>query len=182
MGLFKKGDTTMGIMKINGIGGVTKQPELRTVQTAKGAQSVCNLNLAFDSGRKDDQGNPISQFIQTTVWGKSAEYVCAHVQKGTRVYIEGVFAGDITSTGSDGTVYHNLVVDFPRIEVPNVSSSANQQNQTPPPAPAPTQQTPPPTPAPAPTPAPTPVEQTPPPVPDNQGFIPVEAADDVLPF
>lgn len=163
----------MGIAKFYGVGGITKDVTLRQVQVKGENKSVCDLNLAFDSGRKDAEGNQIPYYVRTTLWGGSAEYAAARCKKGTRVVLEGTFAGDIVSTGQDGTEYHNLTVDNARIEIPNVVVSDANGSSAPAPAPAPTQQTPPP--------APAPTQQTPPPAPENiaDGFVPAEGE---LPF
>ena len=162
----------MGIARIYGVGGITKDVTLRQVQVKGENKSVCDLNLAFDSGRKDAEGNQIPYYVRTTLWGGSAEYAAARCKKETRVVLEGTFAGDIVSTGQDGTEYHNLTVDNARIEIPNVVVS-DANGSAPAPAPAPTQQTPPP--------APAPTQQTPPPAPENiaDSFVPAEGE---LPF
>lgn len=61
-----------------------KDAELR--HTPSG-DAVCNLALAVNYGRKGDDGNRPTQWIDASLWGKRAEALANHLTKGKMVYV-----------------------------------------------------------------------------------------------
>lgn len=61
-----------------------KDAELR--YTPSGEQ-VCNLALAINYGRKSDDGNRPTQWIDASLWGKRAEALAQHLTKGKLLYV-----------------------------------------------------------------------------------------------
>jgi single-strand DNA-binding protein len=51
-----------------------------------GGDPVVSLSLAYNYGRKGDDGNKPSQWIDATLWGKRAESLAPHLKKGQQVY------------------------------------------------------------------------------------------------
>lgn len=49
-------------------------------------ESVCNLSLAFNYGKKGDDGRRPSQWIEASFWGKRAESMQQYLTKGSSVY------------------------------------------------------------------------------------------------
>ncbi len=62
------------------IGRVGKQPELRYTN---GGTAVCELSIAVD-GTDDNV-----EWIPVVTWGRTAEAVAQHVQKGRQIGVEG---------------------------------------------------------------------------------------------
>lgn len=61
-----------------------RDAELR--HTSSGEQ-VCNLALAISYGRKGDDGNRPTQWIEASLWGKRAESLASHMTKGKLLYV-----------------------------------------------------------------------------------------------
>lgn len=70
--------------KFIGAGGLTRDPELKSVA---GGKSVCNFTLATKKKYpKDGKG---SDYHNIVVWGKQAESCAKYLRKGSQVAIEG---------------------------------------------------------------------------------------------
>ena len=52
-------------------------------------RSASNLALAFNYGRKDDQGQRPTQWVDAALWGKLAESLKQYLIKGKQVTIVG---------------------------------------------------------------------------------------------
>ena len=61
-----------------------RDAELRI--TAKG-DSVCELALAVNYGRKGDDGNRPTQWISASLWGERAKSLAPHLLKGKLLYV-----------------------------------------------------------------------------------------------
>ena len=92
------------------IGNLTRKPELRSVNTAKGAMSVTELNLAVNGRRKSD-GTQDTTYFRATLWGKQAENAAQYLDKGRKVMVQGE-AGFSTYAGKDGQTHVNLEINF----------------------------------------------------------------------
>ena len=68
------------------IGNLTRDPEMRQVQTRQGMRSVCNFNVAVNKRNKE------ASFFRITVWDKLAESCMQYLRKGSKVMVEGVEA------------------------------------------------------------------------------------------
>lgn len=55
-------------------------------QTASG-EPVASLALAINYGRKGDDGNRPTQWIDASLWGKRAEALAQHLTKGKLLYV-----------------------------------------------------------------------------------------------
>ena len=66
------------------IGNLTKKPELRTVNTANGPVSVCDIDVAIN-GRKDRDGNKTTTFVRLTAWRTLAETIVKWADVGTKI-------------------------------------------------------------------------------------------------
>ncbi len=73
------------------IGNLTKDIEIRNVNTAKGATLVGNGSVATNKSYFDASGQKqtISQFHNFVVWGKQAEALAKYTSKGDKIFIEG---------------------------------------------------------------------------------------------
>lgn len=78
-----------GYNRIIMIGNLTRDPELRQLQSG---QSVCRLGLASNRQFKNRQTGAVTQdvcFIDVDVWGAQAESCSQYLQKGRPVLVEG---------------------------------------------------------------------------------------------
>ena len=144
------------------IGNLTRDPELRTTQTGI---NVCSFSVAVNKpltkAQRDAGQQPTAKFYRVSAWRELGDNCAKYLAKGRKVYVSGTV--DVsTYTGNDGMVHANLEVTANEVEFlsPRDASSTTQ---------APAQA--------APTAAPAPA-QTPPPAP--AGFTAVETDD--LPF
>ncbi len=69
-------------------GNVTRDPELRHT---KGGTAVCNLGLAVNKSRKQEDGSyeDSVSFFDLTIWGNYGELVARKVQKGDAITASG---------------------------------------------------------------------------------------------
>lgn len=67
------------------IGNLTRDPELRTANTAGGQVSVCSFTVAVGrKGQKDE-----ADFFKVTAWRGLAETCSKYLAKGRKVYVSG---------------------------------------------------------------------------------------------
>lgn len=57
------------------------------VRYTPGGDAVANLSLAFSWGRKGDDGNRPTQWVDGSLWGKRAESITQYLTKGTLVMV-----------------------------------------------------------------------------------------------
>lgn len=69
--------------QINGIFRIGRDAELR--HTPKG-DAVAQLSLAYNHGKKGQDGNRPSQWIDASIWGKRAESLTPYLLKGQQIY------------------------------------------------------------------------------------------------
>jgi single-strand DNA-binding protein len=76
------------INKVILLGNITRTPEL--AYTPRGT-AILELGLATNRRWKDEAGNPQEKatFIETRLWGKTAETAAKYLAKGSSVLIEG---------------------------------------------------------------------------------------------
>lgn len=71
--------------KVQLVGRLAKDPELRTTGTGK---SVCSFSIAVDR-RYKQEGQPTADFFNVTAWGRQAEVITQYLGKGRQVAIAG---------------------------------------------------------------------------------------------
>ena len=71
-------------------GRLTATPELRRTQQGT---AITSFTLASDTGRKNKDGDKITNFIDCVAWRNQAEFACKYLTKGRLVLVE----GEITS-------------------------------------------------------------------------------------
>lgn len=72
--------------KWTGLGRLTKDPEVRYVNSGK---VVCSFTLAVDRPFLNQEGKREADFIPVVVWGKAAELCGNSLAKGHRILVEG---------------------------------------------------------------------------------------------
>ena len=69
--------------QITGVFRIGRDAEVRFTQ---GGDPVASLSLAFNYGRKDQDGKRPSQWIDASLWGKRAEALAQYLTKGSQIY------------------------------------------------------------------------------------------------
>lgn len=130
---------------LTGLFTLGRDAELRTTQSG---DTTATLALAYNYGRKGEDGKTPSQWVRATLWGKRAESLAHHLTKGKQIsaILDGLHVQTFQKNdGTTGTSLEARVVDL---------EFTRGQAQSAAPAPAPT-----PAPRPAPRPAPVPAAQ-----------------------
>ena len=81
----------MSFNKITVLGNLTRNPELR--YTPQGTP-VCTVNVASNERERDPKTREYVEratFFRATAWGKKAEIIAKHFERGSEIYIEGRF-------------------------------------------------------------------------------------------
>lgn len=88
-------------MQLTGLVRLGRDAELRHLNDGT---AVTNLSLAFNYGRKGEDGNKPTQWVEGSLWGKQAEALVGYLQKGKQLcvtiddpHIEAFTKGDGTS-------------------------------------------------------------------------------------
>ena len=102
--------------RIEFIGNLTKDPELRTTQTGI---NVCSFSVAVNKplskAQRDAGQQAQAKFYRVTAWRELGENCAKYLAKGRKVYICGTV--DVsTYTGNDGQVHANLEVTANEVE------------------------------------------------------------------
>ena len=99
--------------KLTIIGNLTRDPELRSVNTANGPVNVCDFTVAVNSRRRGQSSNgqqqDEAQFFRCTAWRGLADVISRYAARGTKVCVIGPVSGRMY-TGSDGNARMSLEV------------------------------------------------------------------------
>ncbi|MBR3494268.1 MAG: single-stranded DNA-binding protein [Clostridia bacterium] len=99
--------------KMTMIGNLTRDPELRSVNTASGPVSVCDFTVAANGrrrGQNNDQGQQDDTvFIRCTAWRGLADVISRYASKGKKVYVAGPLSAR-TYQANDGSTRVSLEV------------------------------------------------------------------------
>lgn len=95
------------------------------VRYTPGGTAVANIALAYNYGRKGDDGQKPTQWIEIAVWGKQAEALAQYMTKGKQVYVSVKDLRVETFTKNDGTQSSKLVGDL--VEIKFASDGQSQQ-------------------------------------------------------
>lgn len=113
-----------------GIGRLTRDPELRYLQTG---MATCNFTLAVDRGLSKEKkqeaeakNQPTADFIRIVVWGKQAENAANFLVKGRLVGVSGRIQTS-SYTKDDGTKVYTTDVIGNNIEFLEWGDKSNTQ-------------------------------------------------------
>jgi len=110
-------------------GRVGRDVELRYTPSG---MAVAAIALAYEYGRKDQQtGNKPTQWIEVTMWGKTAEALSQYLTKGKQVFIEAKDVHIQTYDKNDGTPGFKLAAEFVGIKFAYDGQSQQQAQQQP---------------------------------------------------
>lgn len=112
--------------QLNGLYRLGRDGELRYTP---GGDPVINLALAYNYGRKGEDGNRPTQWVDASLWGKLAEALAPYLLKGTQLY---AVLGDVhietyqKQGGGEGFRLAGRVIE---IELAGGKSDDSQQQQ-----------------------------------------------------
>ena len=102
-----------------------------TLRYTPSGMAVAEIALAYEYGRKDQQtGKKPTQWIEVTMWGKTAEALSQYLTKGKQVFIEAKDVHIQTYDKNDGTQGFKLAAEFVGIKFAN-EGQGQQQSQSP---------------------------------------------------
>ena len=132
------------------IGRLTKDVDLRYVNTANGQMAIARFTVAIDRAPKPD-GTKDADFISCQAWGKRAETIQQHFGKGSKIAVTGSIRTGSYQNQQGATVYTTDVevsgFDFldpkntqqPNATAPDYNMQQGQQYYQQAPAPVPQQ-------------------------------------------
>ena len=104
--------------KLTIIGNLTRDPELRTVNTVNGETSVCSFTVAVNQRRgrnQNDNGQEQTDFFRVTAWRALGENCSRFLAKGRKVCVVGPVSVR-SYTANDGTTRFSLEVQAEDVE------------------------------------------------------------------
>lgn len=110
-------------MKMIGLARLGRDCELRTTQSG---EPVATLSLAFNYGRKGEDGKRPSEWIRASLWGQRANSLAEYLVKGAQIEVVLSDPHIETFTKQDGTVSSSLTARIDDIEF---AGSPQQQGQ-----------------------------------------------------
>lgn len=110
-----------------GLARLGRDAELRYTNAG---EPVANLSLAFNWGRKGEDGKRPTTWVEAALWGKLAEAIAQYLLKGTSAF---VVLDDVhieTFHRRDGGDGHKLVGRVSTIEMAGAATQAHPQQTT----------------------------------------------------
>ena len=106
------------------MGNLTRDPEQKYTP---GGTAFCNIDVAVNERRKDQQGNWIEEvtFVAVTLWARTSEVACQYLRKGSSVLIEGKLKQDRWE--KDGKKHSVLKVVGEKLQMLGGKSSDQQR-------------------------------------------------------
>ncbi|SOY65641.1 Single-stranded DNA-binding protein [Cupriavidus phytorum] len=120
------------MIQLFGLARLGRDAELRSTS---GGDSVASLSLAFNYGRKGDDGKKPTQWVDGSIWGKRAEALAPYLTKGSLVTVTIEDAHIETFKKSDGSEGTKLIGRVTAIDL----AGGGERQAAPAPAPAPRQ-------------------------------------------
>lgn len=108
------------------IGNLTRDPDLRTYNTANGEGHYVAETLAVTT--KNANGESLATFIDFKVWGKRAETLAKFTKKGSKIALEGAIAIN-TYADKDGNNRKATYVNVENFEFLSANPSGNKTNK-----------------------------------------------------
>ncbi len=116
--------------KLHIIGNLTRDPELRQVNTQDGPVNVCDFTVAVNRrGRSNSNGQTEADFFRVTVWRGMADNCKKYLARGRKVCVVGAVSCRVY-TGNDGVTRASLEIQNPdEVEFLTPKQEGQQQYQ-----------------------------------------------------
>lgn len=101
------------------IGNLTHDPQLRSVDTANGPVSVCNMSIAVNE-RRNQQDNVL--YVRVTAWRTTAENCARYLSKGRKIAAKGSVSAAVYQS-RDGSWKARLELQAEQIEFLNARNA-----------------------------------------------------------
>jgi len=117
----------MSYLIVIGEGRLVHDPKLEQV---KNGTDICNVNMAFSLGWGT---NKYVTYIQLTIWGKQAKFVCDNFSKGDGLLVEASLKQDrwVCKQSGDRKSKHRLEARQVQFPIPKLKSSTGNPQQDP---------------------------------------------------
>ena len=103
--------------KLQIIGNLTRDPELRTTTTGL---SVCSFTVAVNQkpskAQREAGQQPPAKFFRVTAWRELGDNCAKYLAKGRKVYVSGTVDVSTYVSNQDGKTYANLEVTANEVE------------------------------------------------------------------
>jgi len=106
-------------------GRLTKDPQMRSTQTAQGQMAIAGYSIAVDR-RVKREGQPDADFFDLTSFGKQAEFVGKYLKKGTKIMVQGQLQND-SYTNKDGQKVYRTQIIVENVEFAESKKDDGQQ-------------------------------------------------------
>lgn len=100
------------MLRVEGIGNLTRDPETRTVQKGENGGKVCNFTVAASVGYGDYKR---TEFVRVAAWNGLGETCMKFLRKGSKVYISGTPTVN-TYVNSNGEAAGNIELRLEEVE------------------------------------------------------------------
>ena len=101
--------------KLTIIGNLTRDPELRQVNTVNGPVNVCKFGVAVNRRNRSQNGQEQTDFFNVTAWRGLGETAAKYLAKGRKVCVVGQVSAS-TYQAQDGTTRVSLDVQAEDVE------------------------------------------------------------------
>lgn len=108
-------------------GRLARDPE--RMQPSNGGESYVRFSMAVETGRKDQDGNRIAQFINISVFGKQGDVIRQYFRKGNRIVCHVRNLEIRTYTDQSGQSRASLQAVLTGIEFVETKADQNQQEK-----------------------------------------------------
>ena len=108
------------------MGRLANDPDLRTTSTDR---KVLNFTLAVPRMVGSDK-DPVTDWIDCTAWGKTAEIIAQYVKKGQRIVVTGSIVTNIAKNEESGTSRKYTTVSVNNVDFVEKKDDSNKSEHT----------------------------------------------------
>jgi len=117
--------------KLQIIGNLTRDPELRTTTTGL---SVCSFTVAVNQrpskAQRESGQEPPAKFFRVTAWRELGENCAKYLAKGRKVYVEGTIGASAYTGQEDGKPHASLEMTANEVEFLSSRGDAQDGGQS----------------------------------------------------
>lgn len=114
--------------RVHIMGNLTFDPEIRRIASGT---ALTELRMAVNSSykTKDGEDRKDTTYLDVTVWGRQAEFMCEAGRKGHLVFVEGRLKMDSWEDKNTGEKRYKLKVEADRVQLLTKREGDNQNDQ-----------------------------------------------------